>query len=41
METYSERYLVTGVKDVFIHVNTNNKVAQQLYKNIGFEVCYY
>lgn len=28
----------SGVKDVFIHVNTNNKVAQQLYKNIGFEM---
>ncbi|KAH9315947.1 hypothetical protein KI387_024574, partial [Taxus chinensis] len=26
-----------GLKDVFVHVNMNNNVAQQLYKNIGFQ----
>ncbi|XP_057834215.1 GCN5-related N-acetyltransferase 6, chloroplastic isoform X2 [Cryptomeria japonica] len=28
----------SGLKDVFVHVNTNNKIAQQLYRNIGFKV---
>eukprot|EP01018_Ginkgo_biloba_P029075 Gb_15539 [translate_table: standard] len=27
-----------GVKELFVHVNTNNKVAQQLYGKIGFEM---
>lgn len=26
-----------GLKDVFVHVNMNNKIAQQLYGNIGFK----
>uniref|UniRef100_A0A0C9S4C9 TSA: Wollemia nobilis Ref_Wollemi_Transcript_14026_2004 transcribed RNA sequence n=1 Tax=Wollemia nobilis TaxID=56998 RepID=A0A0C9S4C9_9CONI len=27
-----------GLKDVFVHVNMNNKIAQQLYRKIGFEM---
>lgn len=26
-----------GLNDVFVHVNMNNKIAQQLYRNIGFK----
>eukprot|EP00252_Welwitschia_mirabilis_P007199 TRINITY_DN1834_c0_g1_i6.p1 TRINITY_DN1834_c0_g1~~TRINITY_DN1834_c0_g1_i6.p1 ORF type:complete len:185 (-),score=26.70 TRINITY_DN1834_c0_g1_i6:423-977(-) len=28
---------LSGVKDVYVHVNTDNKGAQQLYRNIGFK----
>lgn len=29
---------VTGMKQLFVHVNVDNKPAQELYKKTGFKV---